>query len=318
MTVGSPLPPPKGTRVAVVGTGAMGRHHVRILASSPEAELVGIYDQRPEVAETLAAEHGTTRFEDLDELLGGVEAAVLAVPTTDHAELACRMLERGLHVLVEKPIASNLDEADRMVAAAAKAGRVLGVGHVEFYNPAVRALLEHDDRARYVEVQRLSPFSPRSLDVDVLRDLMIHDLQLLHAMDSSPLLKVEAVGIEVLSPQVDMANARLEFGSGLVANVTASRVSAEPARNLRVFMHECYVSIDYREQEIKAARLGYDARGPRILPLELPVTKGEPLKAELAAFLATCRGEDVSFVDGAGGRQALETALRVGQAIAEG
>lgn len=305
-------------RVAVVGTGAMGRHHVRILASSPEAELVGIYDERAEVAEALAAEHGTTRFERLDELLDGVEAAVLAVPTTDHAALGCRMLERGLHVLVEKPIASDLEEADRMIAAAEKAGRVLGVGHVEFYNPAVRALLDHGDRARYVEVQRLSPFSPRSLDVDVLRDLMIHDLQLLHAMDPSPLVEVRAVGIEVLSPQVDMANARLKFGSGLVANVTASRVSAEPARNLRVFMHECYVSIDYREQEIKAARLGYDARGPQILPLELPVTKGEPLKAELAAFLAICRGEDVPFVDGAGGRRALETALRVGQAIAAG
>ncbi len=305
-------------RIAVVGTGAMGRHHVRILASSSEADLAGIYDDRHEAAVALAQEHGTTKFEDLDELLDQVEAVVLAVPTTDHAELGCRMLERGLHVLVEKPMASNLEEADRMIAAAESAGRVLGVGHVEFYNPAVRALLDHDDRPRYVEVQRLSPFSPRSLDIDVLRDLMIHDLQLLHAMDPSPLEEVRAVGIKVLSPQVDMVNARLKLASGLVANFTASRVAAEPARKLRVFLHNSYISIDYREQEMKGAYLDEDG-GRRIMPLALPpIEKGEPLKAELKAFLAVCRGEEVPFVDGAGGRRALETALAVGRAIADG
>lgn len=298
-------------RIGVIGTGALGRHHVRIAGQVPGARRVGIYDLRREVAEAVAAEHGARVFDSLDALAGEIEAAVLAIPTVDHAEVGCELLARGIHLLVEKPMASSLDQADRLLEAAAKADRLLAVGHVEFYNPAVQALLALPSRARFAEVQRLSRFTPRSLDVDVLLDLMIHDLQILHALDPSPLAEVRATGVDVLSPKIDIANARLAFQSGLVANVTASRVSAEPVRKLRVFFDRRYVSLDYREQEIKSYRLA-DRDGDRtIVEDELDFERGEPLRREQEAFVAAIRGEDVPWVDGTRGRQALATALAV-------
>lgn len=300
-------------RVGVVGTGALGRHHVRILGELPQADLVGIYDQKPEVAAELAREHGTRSCGSVEELAGEVEAVVLAVPTYAHTQIGCQLLGQGLHLLVEKPIAATLEEADQLIAAAA--GRVLAVGHVEFYNPAVQALVEIDEVPRFIEVQRLAPFTPRSLDVDVLLDLMIHDLHLLHALDPSPIREIRATGIEVLSPRIDIANARIELDSGLVANVTASRVSAEGTRKLRAFYRRRYFSIDYRQQEIKGFGLREEGDRRLILPEEVTVTRGEPLRLELAAFIAACQGQPVRYVDGASGRQALETALRVRYAI---
>ena len=240
-------------RVAVVGTGALGRHHVRILAELAEAELVGIVDLDVDRARQLADEHGTVALASATELPGMVDAVVVAVPTVDHRAVAEPLLEAGLHVLVEKPIAPSLEEADALVAAAAAAGRILAVGHVEFYNPAVQALMALDDLPGYVEVQRMSVFTPRSLDVDVVLDLMIHDLQILHAIDPSPVREIRATGIHVLSDRVDIANVRLEFESGCVANLTASRVSAERTRKLRVFLH----------QELLLARLS-GAGDPRL------------------------------------------------------
>ncbi len=301
-------------RVAVVGTGALGRHHVRILSEMPEAELVGIYDQRPEVAAKLAQEHGTTSFSSLEELSEQVEAVVLAVPTFAHASLGCQLLEGGRHLLVEKPITSTAEEADRLLAA--QGDRILAVGHVEFYNPAVQALLALDEEARYVEVQRLSPFTPRSLDVDVILDLMIHDLQIIHALDSSPITEIRATGIEVLSSRIDMCSARIELESGLVANVTSSRVSAEPVRKLRAYLKSSYFSIDYREQDIKGYGLEIQGDQRVIVPRDLSVPTREPLRAELEAFLAACRGEAVEIVDGQAGRRALDTALKVRQQAA--
>ncbi|MEM9554641.1 MAG: Gfo/Idh/MocA family oxidoreductase [Acidobacteriota bacterium] len=312
-------------RVGVIGTGKMGRHHVRILSELPEAHLVGIYDQRPETAAELAQRHDTQSFASPEELWDEVEAVVLAVPTFAHASLGVRMLERGLHVLVEKPMASTLEEADAMLAACratpSGAQQVLAVGHVEFFNPAVQALLDVGETPRYVEVQRLSQFTPRSLDVDVILDLMIHDLQILQALDPSPVTEVRATGIDVLSPRIDIASARIQFASGLAANVTASRVSAESVRKLRVFLRRRYFSIDYREQEVKGFGLQEDHRddGPKrvILPEDLEVTSREPLRGELESFLAACRGEDARLVDGAAGRLALATALAVRDAIGE-
>lgn len=305
MTVSTPM------RVAVVGTGALGRHHVRILSEMPEADLVGIYDQRPDVAAKLAQEHGTTSFSSLEELSEQVQAVVLAVPTFAHASLGCQLLEGGLHLLVEKPITSTAEEADRLLAA--QGDRVLAVGHVEFYNPAVQALLALDEEARYVEVQRLSPFTPRSLDVDVILDLMIHDLQIIHALDSSPIAEIRATGIEVLSSRIDICSARIELQSGLVANVTSSRVSAEPIRKLRAYLKSSYFSIDYREQDIKGYGLEIQGEQRLIVPRDLTVPTREPLRAELEAFLAACRGEAVDIVDGHAGRRALDTALKVRQ-----
>ncbi|HEY7213768.1 MAG TPA: Gfo/Idh/MocA family oxidoreductase [Thermoanaerobaculia bacterium] len=295
------------------GTGAMGRNHVRLLSSLPGAELVGVYDPKPEAAEGMAREHGARVFPRLEDLAGEIEAAVVAAPTAAHAEMGCALLGRGLHVLIEKPLASSLAEADRLLEAAGD--RVLMVGHVEFYNPAVQALLAVGREPRFVEVQRLGIFSPRSLDVDVILDLMIHDLQILHALDASDVAEVRATGIAVLSPRIDIANVRIELASGGVANLTASRVSAERVRKLRAFLPNRYYSLDYQAQEIKGYRLEETGTQRRILPDDLPVVSAEPLKRELEAFLAACRGEDAPRVDGRQGRRALATALSIVEAI---
>ncbi len=302
-------------RAGVFGTGAMGRNHVRLLTALPGAELVGIYDPSSGSAEAAAREHGARIFPSLEELAGEIEVAVVAAPTVAHADMGCALLGRGLHVLVEKPLAPSLAEADRLLAAAAEADRVLAVGHVEFFNPAVQALLGVGTPPRFVEVQRLGIFSPRSLDVDVVLDLMIHDLQILHALDPSPVDEVRATGIAVLSPRIDIANVRLQFASGGVANLTASRVSSERARKLRAFLPNRYYSLDYQAQEIKGYRLEEGGGERRILPDDLAVERAEPLKRELEAFLAACRGENAPWVSGAQGRQALATALAVVEAI---
>jgi predicted dehydrogenase len=300
-------------RAGVFGTGAMGRNHVRLLAALPGTELVGVYDPRPEAAEAVAAEHGARVFSRVDDLASEIEAAVVAVPTVAHAELGCELLARGIDVLVEKPLAQNLSEADRLISAAA--GRVLAVGHVEFYNPAVQALLSVGTPPRFVEVQRLAVFSPRSLDVDVVLDLMIHDLQILHALDPSPVTEVRATGIAVLSPRIDIANVRIELASGCVANLTASRVSSERVRKLRTFLPSRYYSLDYQAQEIRGYRLEEDGGKRSILPDDLPVTRAEPLAKELEAFVAACRGDGAPLVTGEQARQALATALAVVEAI---
>ena len=302
-------------RVGVFGAGSMGRNHVRNLAALPGVELVGVHDPKTEAAETVAAEHGTKAFHDLDDLAGRLDAAVVAAPTVSHAEIGCNLLSRGLHVLIEKPIAGTLSEADRLIEASEKAGRLLAVGHIEYYNPAVQALLGIQTPPRFLEVQRLAVFTPRSLDVDVVLDLMIHDLQILHALDPSPVAEVRATGIAVLSPRVDIANARVALASGCVANVTASRVSAERIRKLRAFLPSRYYSLDYQTQEIHGYRLEDGDGGRRILPDNLPVERAEPLRRELEAFTAACRGEKAPLVDGRAGRQALETALAVVAAI---
>ncbi len=296
-------------RVGVVGTGSMGRHHVRILAAMPQADLVGIYDLRPEVAAELAAKHGTESFSSVERLAQQTDAIVLAVPTFAHCQLGCKLLSKGKHLMVEKPMAPNLAEADRLLAAAGD--RVLAVGHVEFFNPAVQTLLDQAGGSRFVEMQRLSPFTPRSLDVDVVLDLMIHDLQILHALDPSPVREIRSSGVAVLSPRVDLANARIELESGLVANITASRVSAEPVRKLRVFQDRRYLSIDYRQQEIKGYGLEESGEEKLIVPLPLKVEHREPLVGELHAFVDACLGRRSRYVDGAQGRRALATALTV-------
>lgn len=309
----------------------MGRHHVRLLTDLLEPRSVVVFDADAARAESVAAAHGATVLAGLGELAEAVDLAVVAVPTVDHLDVAGRLIEAGVHVLVEKPIAVDLAQADAMIAAAATSGVVLAVGHVEFYNPAVQELLASGRGPRFVEVERMSPFSPRSLDVDVVLDLMIHDLQILHALDPSPVREVRAVGIDVISDRVDIADARIELESGCVANLTASRVSAERVRQLRVFFADRYHSLDYQEQTVKGFRrvrsrgAGAQAQagaaaagGPagRIVPADLEVEQGEPLRRELEAFLDRCAGGGAPLVDGEAGRRALETALRVNSTIA--
>lgn len=303
-------------RTGVFGTGAMGKNHVRLLAELPGSDLVGIHDADPERAHALAGVYGTKVFEDPDALASEIDAAVLAVPTAAHEDLGCRLFSAGVHVLVEKPLAGSLAEADRLVEAAEATDRVLAVGHVEFFNPAVQAVLDLGAPPRFLEIQRLSVFSPRSLDVDVILDLMIHDLQILHALDPSDVVEVRATGIEVLSPKIDIANVRVELASGCVASLTASRVSSDRVRKLRLFYPSRYVSLDYREQEIKSYRLAEEGRGERaIVEDDVPFTQAEPLKRELEAFLAACEGESSRIVSGRDGRRALATALAVVDAI---
>ena len=307
----------------------MGRHHVRLLSRLLGPDSVLVVDADPARAKEAALAHGASVAAGIDEVLNAVDVAVVAVPTVDHLEVSARLIEAGVHVLVEKPIAADLALADALIAAAASRGVVLAVGHVEFYNPAVQELLALGFVPRFVEVERMSPFSPRSLDVDVVLDLMIHDLQILHALDPSPVREVRAVGIDVLSDRVDIADARIELESGCVANLTASRVSAERVRQLRVFFEDRYYSLDYQKQTVRGARrvrgeaetAGRDsasAGGPagRILAADLEVEGGEPLRLELEAFLDRCAGGGAPFVDGVAGRRALETALLVNSTIA--
>ena len=302
-------------RVGVIGTGALGRHHVRIFSSLPGVELVGIHDADPVVARRVGEQHGARVFDAFDDLGAAIDAAVLAVPTVEHARLGRELLDRGVHLMVEKPIAASLEEADALIEAAKRRGRVLVVGHVEFFNPAVQRLLETETTVRFAEVQRLGVFSPRSLDIDVILDLMIHDLQILHALDASPVAEIRATGIHVLSDKVDIANVRLELESGMVANLTASRVSSEKVRKLRLFMPDCYYSLDYQEQELKGYRLARDGDARRIERADLDVEPSEPLLREGQAFAARCRGEAVPVVTGEEGRRALETALAVMDAL---
>ena len=298
------------TRVGVIGTGVMGGHHVRLLSGLPDARLVGIHDSDPQVARSVAERYECRAFDNVESLMREIDAAVIAAPTAAHAEIGEQLLAAGIDVLVEKPLAGSLVEADRLIAAAH--GRVLAVGHVEYHNPAVEKILSLGLPPGFVEVHRLGVFSPRSLDIDVALDLMIHDLQILHSLDPSPVLTLHAVGINVLTPRVDIANVRLELASGCVANLTASRVSAEKVRKFRVFVPQGYYAVDYATQEVRGYRLEASKAGREIVKADLEIEHREPLQRELEGFLAASRGEsDARIVTGEAGRRALETALRV-------
>jgi predicted dehydrogenase len=307
----------KRVRVAVVGTGEFGRNHARVYRELVGADLIGVYDRNPERAAAVAAEYQTKILKSLDELRGRAEAVSVAVPTVAHAEVGCRLLEMGLDVLVEKPMAVNLAEADALLAAAKKNRRILQVGHVERFNPAVIVVEPILNRPLFFEVHRLGIFTPRSLDVDVIYDLMIHDLDILLALVNEPVTEVKAVGIPVLTDKVDIAHARLEFAGGAVANITASRVSTERVRKMRFFQQHEYISLDYARRD--ALRIGVKKPGPQpefaFEKLNAPTT--EPLYAELEAFAEAVRTRKEPRTNGAAGRAALELAGRVMASIQE-
>ena len=306
--------PAERTRIGVVGIGAMGTNHVRVLKRMDCAELVGVFDVASERAEMVAADHGTRAFAELGRLVDSVDGVVLATPTVSHAEIGCEILRRGRHLLVEKPIADSLADADDLLAAASD--RHLAVGHVEYFNPAVQALLASGIGAPgFVEIHRLAAFSRRSLDIDVVLDLMIHDLQILHALDPSGVAELRATGVRVLSERADIANARLELDSGCVANITASRVSAERIRKLRVFAPPAYYSIDYHQQQVNGVALEASGGERRFVPSRLDVQPADSLQRELTAFVEAINGRPARLVDGCAGRRALETALAVAAAM---
>jgi len=299
---------------AVVGTGHLGRHHVRILAGMEGVRFLGAFDADRDRLAEIAGEHGVPALASVDEA-AAADAVVVATPTVSHREIGGALLDAGCHVMVEKPITATVAEAEELVALADKTNRVLAVGHVEFHNPAVQAALGLADDVPYLETQRLSPFTARSVDVDVILDLMIHDLQITLAVAGETPAEIRAVGVPVLTDKVDLCHAWVEFPGGLVANLTASRVSAERIRKLRLFARESYFSVDYAEQSVSSAQLLRTAKGVEIAPRVVEVVKEEPLKAELEAFVAACRGETAAIVDGRTGAAALAAAITVRECV---
>ena len=313
----APLP------IGVIGVGALGRHHARHLSTLDGVRLVGVHDTHPGRADEVAKDLGTRAFPDLDVLLGQVEAVTVAVPTRAHAAVGLRALGRGVPVLMEKPLAATLDEADALIAAARRARVQLQVGHIERYNRALRAAEAYLDGARYIESQRLAPFQPRGTDVAVVLDLMIHDLDLvLRLTGGAEATEVRASGLSVLSPHLDLANARVEFADGAVAQVTASRVARERIRKLRLFQPNGYLSLDLASGGGEFMRVRPDWKpgtGAQLsdvverIVLEAP--EADALRLELESFVHAVRGERAAVVTGEEGRAALALALRVADAV---
>jgi predicted dehydrogenase len=301
------------TRIGVIGVGHLGQHHARLLASIEGVELVGVVDTNRARAEDIAAKYGGLPFSDSRDLLSRVDAVTIAAPTLAHVELALPFLDAGIATLIEKPIASSVEDADRLIAAAARRPAILATGHTERFNPAVAAALPLISEPRFIEIHRLGTFPERSLDIDVIFDLMIHDLDLLLTVVKSEVAAIEAVGVNVLTPKADIANARLRFASGCIANVTASRISRERVRKARFFQKDAYVSIDYAAQELEVYRLVQGGARPIIHGGKVDVAREEPLRRELEDFVEAVRMQRAPGVTGRDGRDALVLATRIAE-----
>jgi predicted dehydrogenase len=329
--------------VAVFGTGSLGKEHARLyaeLAAAGKVAFAGVYDVNAEVAKKFAEKYRTRAFGSVDEAVAGCSAASVVTPTVTHFELAKKLLEAGRHVLVEKPMTDNTDQAGELVQLAQQRGLVLQVGHVERFNPVLKYLESVAPEPRFIEAHRLSPYPARSTDIGVALDLMIHDLDVVLAFVKSPVVSVDAVGIAVLSKSEDIANARIRFGNGCVANLTASRVSPERLRKVRVFSSGAmptYVSLDYRAQEGFIYRIARDGEeessllkkllaakdstivsefgGKRIVREPAPIEKEEPLKLELQSFVDCVKARETPVVTGEQAKQALDLAFEITRQI---
>ena len=291
----------------MVGVGHLGSRHAQIYAAMPGVRLTALCDTDPARTKGLARTLGAAAFTDARALIGLVDAVSLAVPTTLHAAIGHALLSHGIHVLIEKPIATTLSDADRLIRTAARHRALLQIGHVERFNAAIHTALGRLTHPRFIEVHRLSPYPFRGTDVSVVLDVMIHDLDLIQALVHSPLRRVAALGVPVLSQSEDIANARLAFASGCVANLTASRISDETIRRIRVFQEDSYLSIDYKAQTVELAQ----KRGRAISRVHLPVNRRPPLQEELAAFVRSIVEKRPPLVSGQDGRAALALALRI-------
>jgi predicted dehydrogenase len=305
-------------RIAVVGVGYLGRHHARILSALDGVELAAVVDINQARAAEIAAANRTRPLTDYRDLLGKVDAVTLAVPTALHCELALPFLQAGIPVLVEKPMARSVAEADEMIRAAKTAGAVLAVGQTERFNPAVAAARPILADPRFIEVHRLGTFPERSLDIDVVFDLMIHDVDIVLSMVDSEVDAIEAVGVPVLTGRVDIANARVKFKNGCIANLTASRISRDRVRKIRFFQPMAYVSIDYAAQKLEVFRLVKgNGPAPSIEGGEVAVQNDEPLKRELADFVDAVKTRRAPMVTGEDGRRALALATHIANEIAD-
>lgn len=310
----------KKVRVGVFGVGSLGQHHARIYSQIPKAELIGVYDVDQKRAAEIATQYHANAFESVETLASNIEAASVAVPTDRHCELAQVLMDHGLHLLVEKPIAASTNEAQTMVSLADQKKLILQVGHVERFNPVMQFLEDNLAKPRFIEAVRLAPYPPprdgslpRGTEVSVVLDLMIHDLDIILHLVRSPVREIHAVGVPVLSPSEDIANVRLIFENGCVANVTASRISQEKMRKIRVFQEDTYVSLDYMNQAGQLCRKEEGA----ILVAQVPIEKGKPLAAELASFVDCVLGHRDPVVTGRHASEALKLAVAICRHIRE-
>ena len=298
-------------RAGVIGTGSLGRNHARILTEIPSVQAAGFVDANDAIAAGIESTLKIKCYDSVAALAKDVDCAVVATPTTTHFEVATELLNAGCDVLVEKPITSTVEEAQRLIDLAAQKSRIVQVGHVERYNPAITAVADLVHGTRYFEAERLGVFVPRSLDIDVLLDLMIHDLNLVLSLLPGEVVEIRAVGVPALTDKVDITNVRLQMANGAVANLTASRVSQERVRKQRFFGSDFYYSVDTKEQEVK----GFKLTNGVIQPVSVSVEKKEPLRAELEAFLQCVEQRTRPTVSAEDGLAAVELALRVGAAI---
>jgi predicted dehydrogenase len=306
----------KPLRVGVIGVGHLGRHHARLYAGLPQATLVGVADTDAERARLIGERHQVPGYAESAILLGQVDAVSVAVPTSAHHAVVTACLEAGVHVLVEKPIAVTVAEGRELVELARRRQRLLQIGHVERFNPAIRAVRPYVGRPGFIECHRLSPFGERGTDVDVVLDLMIHDLDMVLSFQPGPVEEVRAAGVPVLTPKIDIANARISFGSGCVANLTASRVSMTRMRRLRLFQRDAYISVDYQTRQGAICRRVADSGGrPTIEVEEVRGGDEEPLKLELETFLHAIANKTRPLVSGEDGVAALDLAYQVLDAI---
>ncbi len=309
-------------RVAVSGVGSLGQHHARIAAASERTELVAVVDPSEARGREIAEKFGTTWVATLSEVLPRVDAVQIAAPTGFHHGIGLEVLAAGKHVIMEKPLAATLSEGEILLKAlgqarAANPGLVAAVGHLERFNPAVQALRQLGFKPRFAETTRVSPFPMRSMEVDVIMDVMIHDLDLLLALWGKPVVSVEAVGVPVLTKYADLVNARLKFEGGGFATVTASRVARKKERTLRAFGENAYASLDFAAQKLEVLRLILTPEGPQVVPDVIDIVEGEPLKLELEAFYAACQGEVGDTVPWADAFEAMRVADQVQKAVAE-
>jgi len=285
----------------------MGRNHARVFSLLDDVDLVAVYDRDKAQAQSVAAEFGGIAVDSLDAFAEAVDAATVAVPTIAHREVGCTLMEKGVHVLMEKPIADSLDDARALIETSHRFEKILQVGHIERFNPVMKELEDRLTEPRFIEAHRLSPFPNRSIDIGVVLDLMIHDLEIILHLVKSPVESVDAVGVAVMTSREDIANARVRFANGCVANVTASRISPERMRKIRVFQSDCYLSLDYQEQSAEMYRMG----SAGIEKVEVNVEKDEPLKRELASFVDCARVGAAPAVSGQQGAAALDLALEI-------
>lgn len=292
-------------KVAVIGVGYLGRFHAQKYAAMPDVDLVRVVDINKGRAAEIAAEVGSTPCDSLSDIMDSLDAVSIAVPTTAHADVAVPFLEKGISVLLEKPISAKIDEAKAIIAAAKRGGALLQIGHLERFNPALLKLQDHIHHPMFIEAHRISPFKERGTDVDVIIDIMIHDIDIILSLVQSPIASVEAIGVPVLTDTVDIANARIHFESGCIANLTASRVSAEVMRKIRLFQSNSYISIDFARAAVDVFILEAEKQ---IKHTHIAMSESDALAAEIRSFIDCIKNNSPVVVDGAAGLHALETA----------